>query len=219
MEDIYLHGIAAFSFPHSQGLLFRQLENILQSGALLSRRYYKNIYVSNIGFNGLDYVSLCDYALRDLQGIHPEDGSKLYTSYHCYIERTVSLLFAKQGIDAITPVLVPSIDMSDFKDVKRMETLGLSETTRYSDMPDEVQVKDFVSLQHLRGVTLPCSYLLEKEDSLQEQRKKIRVLLKKVRNLLEQYQYSVPVYNLEDFTLLESEDDIECLLERRRKNG
>lgn len=212
MDNIYLHGVSAFYYQYSQKVFFEQLEYILQTGAVLSRRLQENSYAMNIGFNGLDYISLCDYDLKDTKIINPKTGDYHHTSYHSYIEKTVSLMFNKDDIPVIKPKLVSSVDLRKNKDFKRMERLGKKKNKRYSDMPDEVQVKDIIPLKYLSGITIPCNFILEKQLSINEKRRILSYQLRLIKKLLTKYSYNIPIYDLDTFNVLMVDDDIDSLL-------
>lgn len=99
------------------------------------------MYKDPYGFNGLDYISLCDYDKRDL---HHED-MPLYNAFYSYVKESLSLMFPKEKIKAIKPQMVDFVGISD-KGLDKMLQLGLSEEQRYSDLYDEVQVKDKIPL-------------------------------------------------------------------------
>ena len=164
-----------------------KVEEILKAGYIYSRRNLKDILhinkeeldEKNALFNGMDYVSLCDLSKK-----HRE-----YSAYEMYVKRGLSFLFNKK-IEVIVPSIV-NIRVGTYSFISDAHYFGLSRG-RYSDLYDEVQVKDKVSLNNLEGMILSLSSIksYRGEDHLLEYLK----LLKKVLIL---YQKNVPIINLD----------------------
>ncbi len=182
--DYYSHTIRITNFDIHDAYL---MGKILKSGYLLSRNKLKGLvddhdrYLCEATalFNGMDYISLCD-----LSCVHEE-----YSAYNMYVKRGLSFLFSRE-LQVIKPKLV-SIQMGNiiFGDDAHKMGMGVE---RYSDLPDEVQVRDCVSMKYLRGIlfSLETFYRYHNEIYLVEYVK----LLKEVLNM---NGYSVPVINLD----------------------
>lgn len=180
MKKIYLHAI---DFKINFDDDYTKLKKIFESGYLLSRRL--SHYSSPIGFNGLDYISLCDYDKRNLKAL---DGRSEYNAYHTYIENGLSLVLDDK-IKVIKPKIIYPHDGTIY-DTCDISKIGLIK--RASDMPDEVQVKDKISLEHLIAITLSKEKFLmnySKEDYLN--------YLKMIKELLDLYHYNVPIVDLQ----------------------
>ena len=188
-EKIYLHtinnGCRSIYTSKKQLEVFKQ---ILESGELRSLRLQgKEMHPT---FSGLDYISLSDYEKRDI--CNKEQAG--YNTFNGYARDGISFAFPHENLDVIEPEL--------------MTKLGLSEEGRYSDLPDEVQVKDRVSLDKMSGITFPVeSYL----DTVFFRRKKVKLELIKqeiniIKELLDKYNYNdINLYNIDD--LQEINDD------------
>ena len=100
-----------------------------------------------------------------------------------------------------------------------MRMLGNSISQRYSDLPDEIQVKDMVSMDKMTLVTFPTRYYLD--DSLFSNKtilfKRLRKELEEVNKLLSKYNYEVPVYDIESGTLLDEENAYRLVMEYKNK--
>ena len=86
-KDICLHAIGGKDVVYSFSKNNKILKQIVRDGALLSRKE-RGIFTSQ-GFNGIDYISLCDYNKRCN---HPF-GLDKYTAYYGYIRSSLSLIF------------------------------------------------------------------------------------------------------------------------------
>lgn len=179
MEEYYAHTIQISNFRIKD---FDNLEKILKSGYLLSRRKLRKKGDKNISnsafsmlFNGMDYISLCDLAKN-------HDGN---SAYNMYTRRGLSLLIDRD-IPIITPTLLPPGEYSYF-DLKLF--LGKE---RFSDLVDEVQVRDSISLSHLQGMCVSLSVFKSfyNDDYIEN-------YLRYLEILLSDYNYNVPIYDLD----------------------
>lgn len=189
-ENVYLHDIGNPHYLYVPGDQRKIFEKILDSGYLLSRRM-QGIY-SSTGFAGLDYISLCDYTLRD---VCSEEG---YNGFHQYIKNSLAVGFPKESLDVIKPVIIRPIS-TYLNGYDYMMCLGLSENERYTDLADEIQVKNRVDMNNMSLVTFPTRYYIE--DSLFNNKsllyKRLRKEVLEVEKLLVKYDYVVPVYDIE----------------------
>ena len=209
-EDICLHAINAYYEIYYQKLNLKVLESILKSNALLSRRLQG--LESSTGFNGMDYISLCNYRKRNIHPFnHPE-----YTSYDGYIKESISLMFPKDKLSIINPFILEPIKKNK-KGYNRMANLGLNEYIRYSDLPDEVQVKDEISLDLMCGLTLPMRKLDNIFFSIDKNTQKIMKQLNEIKSLLMLYNHLVPIYDIDTMTELTSETEIKKLVKKYLK--
>ena len=102
-QEIYLHAINAYYELYYRRMIIKNLESILKDNALLSRRLQG--FDSSSGFNGMDYISLCDYQKRDLcHTDHP-----CYTSFDGYVKQSLSLVFPKSELSVINPYIISII--------------------------------------------------------------------------------------------------------------
>ena len=180
MNEYYAHTIRISNFKIRD---FDNLEEILKTGYLLSRRCQRQLGNKSIDnsvltalFNGMDYISLCDLKMN-------HDGN---SAYNMYTKRGLSLL-----IDRNIPVIIPKvIDQSDYNYFNVSTFLS---NKRYTNLVDEVQVKDSISLSHLKGMCLSLSVFnsFYKDEYIKDYLKYLNILLLK-------YEYNVPIYNLDD---------------------
>ena len=204
-EDICLHAINSYYEVYYQKRNFDKLKCILQSNELLSRRLLG--LPSSSGFNGLDYISLCDYQKRN---IHPFSHPH-YTSYDAYIRESISIMFPKDKLPIINPYIIDIIKKNK-KGYERMATLGLNEFIRYSDLPDEVQVKDRISLDLMYGITIPIKKLENIFLSTEKNTQRIIAYLNELRKLLTTYDHLVPIYDIDTMSELTDETSIKKVL-------
>ncbi len=175
MLNYYAHSICKCE---NIGFNIGKLEEILKSGYLLSRRRL-GLNEDDALFNGMDYISLCDLSVNH----------NSHSAFNFYIEQGLSLLF-DNGIKVIKPNYV-SVYHYGLLAGEKMHDYG--KKGRYSDFLDEVQVKDKLSLEYLRGLSLSLK-ITKSFDS----ENNIKAYLNIIYNLLEEYQYKVPLINLDD---------------------
>ncbi len=206
-KNICLHGVYAKSDLYDSASTLRVLKQVLKSKALLSRRMQKQTK-GRTYFNGLDYISLCDYSKRNEKGLHK------YNSYEGYIRYSLALMFPKDKLSIITPEMIDLTYGGCSYDYKEMARLGSSLDERYSDLPDEVQVKDSISLDLMKGITIPISKVklpygstnLNIEYALRE--------IEKVLILLDKYQRTVPIYDIDTFIRIDNEENVKTLIRK-----
>lgn len=179
----------AHSFNKTDNLMLSditKLEDILKNGALLSRRKL-GLSEEDALFNGMDYISLCD-----LEKNHPKNSA-----YNLYVKRGLSLLFDKE-LKVIEPDYI-YVDYNTLGSIDMIHYYGIK--GRYSDLIDEVQVKDEVSLNYLRGIMLSLSRMqyYYSEEYIYE-------YLKVVSYLLDKYHLDIPIINLDNEKVLKKVD-------------
>lgn len=182
--DYYSHTIRITNFSFID---IYHIENIFKTGYLLSRRNLKEILFKDdiqIGessalFNGMDYISLCDLSKK-----HEE-----YSAYNMYTQNGLSLLFNKK-IDVLIPKIV-NIKAGNFIFGEDAHKLGMG-IERYSDLSDEVQVKDKLSLDYLEGLMLSINRFnqFHKKEYLIK-------YLECLKLLLIRYEKDIPIINLD----------------------
>ena len=223
LNSYYLHAIDCqndnpFDGNHS----IEVLKEILDSGELKSKRLRGITDKSYGGWNGLDYISLCDFRRRNNK---PYDNDQFligYNSYETYIKQSLSFLLKKNGINAIKPELVEPI-IFDWESHYTMYKLGNSTEGRYSDLPDEVQVKDRISFDRIKGMTVPIEYMVTEHIPKIKpvnykyirpyNTKELIEYLNRVKDLLNQYELSSELYDVETQKLLDNEDTIAELVD------
>ena len=87
-----------------------------------------------------------------------------FNAYNTYVRYSVSLMFPQGEFEVIDPVIVKAPSRMTAKDYIKMKKLGLSKDKRFSDMPDEVQVKDRVPLEYMSGLTYPVHMVRENDE-------------------------------------------------------
>ena len=189
MNEYYAHTIRLSNFNKID---LERIEKILKKGYILSRRKLLLLGEDEIDireetstFNGMDYISLCD-----LKKEHHD-----YSAYNMYTKNGLSLLLSRD-IPVIMPNLVEKSNRLD--SIFNMHKLGKGEN-RYSDLEDEVQVKDSISLEYLKGLCFSIKKLLSfcDEDYLY-------YYIEVLNFLLYKYHYPVPIYNIDDNTEIKS---------------
>lgn len=205
-KEIYLHGIYSLSDYYDSKMTLKILKKILESNAILSARLQKKFF-HIVLFNGIDYISLCDYEKSEKYRLIETN------SYETYIRYSLSLIFPKDKIPVIEPEIIDAV-----YDYETIREYGLSEDKRYSDLPDEVQVKDKISLDLMTGITLPVSKM--KNIFLNETKTTNMVLreIDKIRTLLDKYNHLVPLYDIDTFESLEKEENVKTLVKHYYKN-
>ena len=218
LNSYYLHAFDCqndnpFDGKHSLDIL----EKILESGGLKSRRLRGDIDTSIGGWNGLDYISLCDYRRKDNKPYNNDSFLKGYNAYETYIKQSLSFVITKSKVNAIKPKLYSPI-IFDWESQFIMRNLGNSPKERYSDLVDEVHVKDEISLDRIRAVTMPIKYMISEHKPLFPAKKinklspytkeDIYLYIKELKKLFKKYNVAYQIYDLETLTLLNNEADI-----------
>lgn len=188
------------------------LKQILESGYVLSRRLQGNTNSKTNGWNGIDYISLCNYFERN---VTPYDNNPYYQGYNAYntfVSRSLSLIIDKKRIRAIKPKLVEPV-IFDWESLEKMRILG-NATQRFSDLPDEIQVKNRISLAKMVGITLPLCHMGHDEHTNTYYTDLVIHFFEELTKLLESYERNIPIYDLETKEILESRDDVNAVLKR-----
>ena len=94
LDNYYLHAIEPYGErnPFDIELALDKLEKVISSGYILSRRQRGDTKKSIGGWNGIDYISLCDYSKRNNPPYNNDERFKDYTAYNNYIKDSVSLI-------------------------------------------------------------------------------------------------------------------------------
>lgn len=202
-KKIYLHGIYSLSDYYDSKTTLKILKKILQSDALLSARLQNKKY-HPILFNGLDYISLCDFERKDISRINSFDN---------YIRYSLSLIFPKDKLKVIEPEIVDVVS-----DYETIYAYGISKNKRYTDLSDEVQIKDKVPLDLMTGITLPISKM---RNIFLTENRTVNMALKeieKVNILLDKYNRLVPLYDIDTFEPLNNSETVKHLVKHYYKN-
>ena len=209
-DNMYLHAIYAFYQRYNSEVTKQKLKFILMSNAILSLRLQKGRGAEAYGFNGLDYISLCDYAKRN----QCHEGIPNYTSFNSYIRESLSLIFPAEKLDVIETQIV---EMSEHEVHPKMKELGLSTERRYSDFYDEVQVKDRIPLSLMSGVTFPVKKMTRPSFPEKYIILIVQKQIEEIKNLLIKYNHEVPMYDVDTFAPLEDEYNVKQLVRKYRK--
>lgn len=207
-KNIYLHAISSVpdDYYHSKETT-KVLLKILKRRALLCTRLQRK--GSYGGFNGGNYVSLCDYEKRNKY----KNYMGKYNAYHTYIRYSLSLAFPKDKIEVIKPKILDGIYAKDSKGFYEMERLGKSKKERYTDMPDEVQVRDSVSLEHLSLATFPVHLLkTSKGFTIDEKASIIMYEIEEIDRILSSYGFNIPIYDIDTLEELTSSSKVKMLI-------
>lgn len=136
MSKYYYHGV--------DDLL--TMLKIIDCGYIKSKRLLG--YGKENDFNGLDYISLCK---KEADFMY-EDGKT--NSYDNYIKNSFCFIIS----DSIDAKKCNYIDISKCSS-EQMKKISGNQDIRYSDMFDEWQVKNSISITDIVGIGLPLNYL------------------------------------------------------------
>ena len=190
MSKYYLHSVGATGDIKDIDKSVRDLEGILSTGAILTRRR-RNLL--GFGFNGTKYISLSDYDKR-FNNVYKDDPKFFdYTAYAMYSTKAVSILIDKRKVKAIKPTLVAPLDNSLLSFLRMYGAAHDLIGRRMSDLPDEVQVFGDIYYDTFSGVTIPIHDINE-EYSIE----KVKKVYRKIRELLKRYEYEMGIYDVDD---------------------
>ena len=205
-KDIYLHGIGNhYSTYYSSKLQDQLFMEILDSGKLKTKR---ELGSDAAGFNGVDYVSLCDYEKKDAY-----NNQYHYNSFYGYIRNSLSFGFPKGQFEVVEPEIIERLYGEGVRAgqyMKRFDLMreyGISEDKRYTDLPDEVQHKGSINLCYTDRVTFPTEVFLD-ELMIRKPEKKIKKLEKEIRllrDIIKSYGYCVPLVDVDTMEELTEE--------------
>lgn len=207
-DKVYMHSINNRFFHSKRDI--KTLSIILDSGSLLSLR--RQGYSHSSSFAGLDHISLCDYEKRSITN----NGLSKYNAYYAYIRHGISLAFDKKTLSSKYEIKEPIL-IEAFENPKMihyyMEELG-NEEKRYSDLPDEVQVKDKISLDYLSFITYPCEEFFDSRLFVRHEskRKKLIEEINNLKSVLLEHKRNADIYDIDSGILLD-EEGVEKVLE------
>lgn len=209
-EQIYLHCLFAHLFGYDTKSSLLLLEEILKSKYLLSAR--ERGVLGNENFCGRDYISLEDYERRFIT------KSNKYNGYNQYAIECASIIFPKGKFEVIRPTILDK-KISEYPNCwSLMRELGLKEE-RYSDLEDEVHVKDRLSLEYMNGITLPTNQMFNGWKNIKNNVIAIRNDVLRYKELLDKYGYDIPIYDVETLLSLEDNENIEELVVSLKKKN
>ena len=116
---------------------------------------------------------------------------------------SVTLAFPKENLKVVHPTLIDPLDNSLFSMLKFYGASRDMFSKRISDLPDEVQVKGSISLDKASGITIPV-----KEINNRFKERKLLEIFKKICSLIEKYEYTFRVYDVESMDEITTEDDV-----------
>ncbi len=145
MSKIFYHGIKSYYDPNESISIMLQ---IISSGGIKCRRLQG--VTSKLGFNGDDYISVCegksDYEYRK----YPNNAFFRYIYYgFCFI--------LSDNIPVIPVQYINSDDFDSYTEI--IEYMSHYPGVRFSDLFDEWQVKDEIPLDYIVGLGLPLQSL------------------------------------------------------------
>ena len=207
LNNYYLHAINSNSNDNfDEKTILKRLTEVLKSKKILSRRKMIDMPPNKGGWNGLDYISICDYSKKNNPPFENLDHYKGYTAYELFVKNSIAFILKKDSINGIVPNLMPPA-VFDHALLAEMCVLGNHPTERYSDLPDEIQVRDEISLDHMVGMAVPIEKMMEIMNT-----KDIIEFLKKVKKLLIKYHRPTAFYDLKTQIPLKDEKDIEKVI-------
>lgn len=210
-KDVYLHAIHASSTEYSSKKTLEILEQILKSGAILSSRLSGQRCNNN--FSGCDYISLCDYERKN----RGKGFKKTYNAFYQYAVFDPSIMFPKGEFEIIEPTILPKMIVFYSSAMSVMKELGMSEE-RYTDLEDEVQVRDKIDINKMCGFTMPTYEFLRRFKSVEHDAKVTYQEVLKYKELLDKYGFQVPFYDINTEHPMDTYDDVyETVLSLKRK--
>lgn len=214
LDNYYLHGINVVFEPKKDiEKTLMIFEKILQKQYVLSRRLQNDLNTKKGGWNGLDYISLCDYQNRNASPYENNPFYIGYTAYKSFICNSLTLIFEKKGLTVVKPELVaPSIFSWDT--LEEMRILGNHPTKRYSDLPDEVQIKDKISLENLKGIIIPLTSMSHNQYTAERYDDLVINFFSELKKILINYNQNISIYDLNTKDVLQTEDDVKLILKK-----
>ena len=202
-EQIYLHSLAPSGYDYDSKNTIILLEKILKSKAVLSSAQ-RGVQSYN-HFSGKDYISLSDYEKRFIT----KEGN--YNGFQAFAKHETSIAFPKGKFQVIQPTILEK-EITKYRNYRNLlSELGRGDE-RFSDLEDEVQVKDRISLEYMNGILLPSAYALNYWKSVRGNIIILKNEVEKYRELLSKYGYDVPICDVETLANLEDEGQIEKLV-------
>ena len=211
-QDIYLHSLHGGIRGYSSEATLELLEKILKSGAVLSTNL--SGVPCNNNFSGADYISLCDYERKHLG----KGFGKTYNGFYQYAVYDPSLMFPKDQVDVVHPIILKKMIVQYSNYVTFMKELGMEED-RYTDLEDEVQVRDRIEIDKLCGMTFPTYEFLSIFRSVERDAQRVYEETLKYRELLDKYGFFVPFYDVNSEMPMDTYEDVHevVLLLKRKK--
>ncbi len=138
MSKYYYHGV-------KRGLVLDKTLEIFQKGGIKCMPGARKI-----GFNGLDYISICKKEAEEEYNKHSNNA------FYNYVQNSICFIISDE-IDAIKPEIIENADKWN-----RFELVGYMNSkpgVRFSDMFDEWQVYRIVPLSSIVGLGIPLKEL------------------------------------------------------------
>lgn len=200
-QDIYLHSLHGGIKGYSSEATLELLEKILKSGAVLSTNL--SGVPCNNNFSGADYISLCDYERKHMG----KGWGKTYNGFYQYAVYDPSLMFPKDQVEVIHPIILKKMIIQYSNYVSFMRELGMEED-RYTDLEDEVQVRDRIDINKLCGMTFPTYEFLRIFKSVEHDTRVVFDELTKYKELLDKYGFVVPFYDVNSEMPMDTYDEV-----------
>ncbi len=156
MSKYYYHGV-------KRGDILEKTLDIFQKGGIKCMPGARKI-----GFNGLDHVSICTKEPEEEYSRHSNNA------FYKYVQDSICFIIS-DTVEAIKPEIIENADKWN-----RFELFGYMNSkpnTRFSDMFDEWQVKDRVSLSDIVAIGIPMQQLAELMEDIQEGQEKIKKII------------------------------------------
>lgn len=211
-RDVYLHSLHASHGDYSSEKTLQLLETIIQSGALLSPRL-SGVKCRN-NFTGSDYISLCDYEKKN----KGKGFKKRYNGFNLYALFDPSIMFPKDQIEVIEPIILEKMIAFYSGGLTLMKELGMSDE-RYTDLDDEVQVRDRIDIDKMCGLTIPTYIFLKRFKSVEYDTQTTYTEILKFKELLDKYGINVPFYDInteQEMNTYENVYDVVLSLKRKK---
>lgn len=189
--EYYYHGLRLGSLD--------KLKSILKYGGIYSINKNPSPYLwtEEIGFNGLDYISLFQI---ETSVVHTR--YQPYTVYYYdFIIKNISLVV--KGDIEVYETFKPEKGSFKFEsDAAWYQYYNTSTERRYSDLPGEVQVKDQILLKDIVALGFPLKAILNDDSFVSLDS------LKEIKKILKEYNVNWPIVDTSNFNKLVGEDSI-----------
>lgn len=160
MSKYYYHGIRNISDVNT-------VLEIFKSGGIKSKRMQNRSY--KIGFNGVDYVSVCNKVSGEEYKNFSNNAFKKYIiNRFCFI--------IDDTITAVRPKFIG--DAINWNRIQLIKLITSDSNIRFTDMIDEWQIKDEIPLSYIIGIGIPVKEInnflsLHQENAIKRNIRKI----------------------------------------------
>ena len=126
-------------------------------------------------------------------------------------------MFPKDEIEVIEPIILNKMIAFCSGGVTMMKELGMAEE-RYTDLEDEVQVRDRIDIDKMCGFTLPTYEFTRIFKSVEHDAKVTYQEVLKYKELFDKYGFEVPFYDINTEHPMDTYDEVyDTILKLKRR--